>query len=133
MAVARVRMFAGPNGSGKSMLIGRLQDSNLSLGPIVNADQLLAKIENSGFIDLKDFEISGIDLHDWQVALDEIDELSSRIKKAGKVPSVTIREDMLVCDGDLYPYYSPRYLYMTKAKLKIMRKSSRTAVGTMRK
>jgi len=104
MATSRVRMFADPNGSGKSDLICRLQHSDLPLGPIVNADQTLAKLERSGFIDLKPFKLSDITRDDWNASVNGIDELSSRVKKAGKVPSVDIKEDMLVCDDELNAY-----------------------------
>ncbi|MDR8393368.1 hypothetical protein NC796_19595 [Aliifodinibius sp. S!AR15-10] len=53
-------MFAGPNGSGKSDLIHRLQESDLPLGPIVNADELLVSLQHSGFIDLREYGLSGI-------------------------------------------------------------------------
>jgi len=104
MAIPRVRMFAGPNGSGKSELIHRLQHFDLPLGPVVNADRILSQLVRSRFIDLKDFELSGITQNDWTSALNEIDELSSRVDKAGEVPSVEIDEDMLVCDGELNAY-----------------------------
>ncbi|WP_139240416.1 hypothetical protein [Fodinibius roseus] len=60
MAVSRVRMFAGPNGSGKSDLIRRLQQSDLPLGPIINADDFQVSLQNSGFIDLQEYGLSDI-------------------------------------------------------------------------
>lgn len=104
MGIPRVRMFAGPNGSGKSELIHHLQHSDLPLGPVVNADQILVQLENSKFLDLKEFKLSGITREDWIAALDEIEELSSRVGKAGEVPSIEIDEDMLVCNSELNAY-----------------------------
>jgi len=100
MDLPRVRMFAGPNGSGKTELIKRLRDSGLPLGPIVNADQILGILKNTGFIDLKEFQLSDISEQDWESALEEIDELASRVQKAGKIPPITIKQDLLICNSD---------------------------------
>lgn len=105
MPALRVRMFAGPNGSGKSDLIQRLKKSELPIGPIVNADDLLNELENTGFIDLHNFELSGVTQSNWHSAIDEIEELSTRVRKAKKAPSINIKEDMLICgDDDLNAY-----------------------------
>jgi predicted ABC-type ATPase len=93
-------MFAGPNGSGKSDLIFWLQQSDLPLGPIVNADIIFDELQNAGFIDLQEFELSGVSQNDWNSALNEIGELSSRVEQAGILPNVEIKEDMLICDGN---------------------------------
>lgn len=63
-------MFAGPNGSGKTELIKRLKESELPLGPIVNADLILETLQISGFIDLKEFKLSRISDQDWERALE---------------------------------------------------------------
>lgn len=105
MGVFRVRMFAGPNGSGKSELINRLKDSDLPLGPVVNADVIFKRLKSSGFIDFKDFSLSGIKQESWDLIIKEREELSSRIKKVGKLPEIQIRENMLICDeGKLNAY-----------------------------
>lgn len=105
MGISRVRMFAGPNGSGKSELISRLQDSDLPLGPVVNADEIFKRLNISGFIDFKDYSLSGVKQENWDLIIKEREELSSRIKKVGKLPGLRIKENMLICDeGNLNAY-----------------------------
>jgi predicted ABC-type ATPase len=93
-------MFAGSNGSGKTELIKRLRESGLPLVPIVNADLILETLQNTGFIDLKDFRLTNISDQDWEKALEEIDELASRVQKADNIPPVKIKQDVLVCNSD---------------------------------
>src|SRR5699024_7244143 len=100
MAASRVRMFAGPNGSGKSELIQRLQQSDLPLGPVVNADIIFSELQNSRYLDLHEFNRFGITQHAWVLALREIDELTSRVQKAGKVPDLEINDDLLIYEGN---------------------------------
>lgn len=98
-------MFAGPNGSGKSELIKRLQASDLPLGPVINADVLLSNIQSTGFTDLTEYGLSGVEQGDWNSALGAIEELVTRVDKAGAIPRVQIKEDILICNpGDLNPY-----------------------------
>jgi len=100
MAASRVRMFAGPNGSGKSELIQRLQQSDLPLGPVVNADIIFSELQNSRYLDLHEFILFGITQQDGVLALREIDELTSRVQKAGKVPDLEINDDLLIYEGN---------------------------------
>lgn len=106
MAIPRVRMFAGPNGSGKSDLIQRLKNSDLPLGPIVNADIILFSLEKAGFIDLHQFQLTGLIQSEWDLAINRIGELTSRVEKAGSLSTVEIKEGVLVCEGDNLNAYS---------------------------
>lgn len=95
----RLRMFAGPNGSGKSELIDQLQKSAIPLGPVVNADDILKKLTQTGYIDLEGFKLRNIHQSDWANALENIEEIKSRVKKTKAVPEVKIAENTLVCDA----------------------------------
>lgn len=53
MSVPRLRMFAGPNGSGKST-IKSVVPAGL-LGVYLNPDEIQKDIENSGFLNLRDY------------------------------------------------------------------------------
>lgn len=56
MGKKRLRMFAGPNGSGKSELIKELEEREIPLGPLVNADIIAKKLKESGFLDLSEYK-----------------------------------------------------------------------------
>ncbi len=101
-----MRMFAGPNGSGKSELIKSLQKTDIPLGPVVNADIILFQLRSAGFIDLKEYKLADIDQKKWDFSIQNLNELSTRIKKAKGEPEVKIREDMLVCDATALNAYS---------------------------
>lgn len=117
-------MFAGPNGSGKSELISRLQDSDLPLGPVVNADTLFSQLRGAGFIDLKVYSLSEVKQENWERCIKENDELSSRIKKAGEVPRIQIRENILVYDtADLNAYKAALVAYFIRYMLVEQKKS----------
>ncbi len=92
----RLRMFAGPNGSCKSELIEELQKSDIPLGPVVNADNILKELAETGYIDLESFTLRNISQSDWNNALENIEEIKSRIEKAGAAPEVKILENTLV-------------------------------------
>jgi predicted ABC-type ATPase len=92
-------MFSGPNGSGKSELIGQLQKSNIPLGPVVNADRILAELTKSGFVDLSDYLLRNINQSNWNLALDTNDEIQSRVKKVKDVPEVRISENTIICNS----------------------------------
>ena len=55
MSVPRLRMFAGPNGSGKST-IKSVVPAGL-LGVYLNPDEIQKDIENSGFLNLRDYGV----------------------------------------------------------------------------
>lgn len=97
MAKPRLRMFAGPNGSGKSVFIEELRDSEIPLGPVVNADEIMKHLNARGFLDLSQFRLNNIHQEDWAKALKEIPEIRNRIKKISTLPNVQIRENTLIC------------------------------------
>ncbi|MFD2532984.1 hypothetical protein [Gracilimonas halophila] len=96
MGKKRLRMFAGPNGSGKSELIKELEEREIPLGPLVNADNIAKKLKESGFIDLSDYKLKNITQANWDEAIKSIPELISRIKRIGRIPEVLIKENTLV-------------------------------------
>lgn len=98
-----MRMFAGPNGSGKSILISELQDQHIPLGPVVNADNILAELKQRGFIDLKRFSLNNITQEDWNQALKETD-LKSRLEKGGFNLNFKVSGNLLINSGDIGSY-----------------------------
>lgn len=96
MGKKRLRMFAGPNGSGKSELIKELEEREIPLGPVVNADNIAKKLKESGFIDLSDYKLKNVTQANWDEAIRSMPELISRINRIGHTPEIQIRENTLV-------------------------------------
>ncbi|MEX2403079.1 MAG: hypothetical protein WD625_03040 [Balneolales bacterium] len=99
MPAPRLRMFAGPNGSGKSNLIAELQGQHIPLGSVVNADIVLAELQQSGFIDLKRFSLHNITQEDWDETMRETD-LKSRVEKGNAELKIRVIENILVSDTE---------------------------------
>jgi predicted ABC-type ATPase len=96
MGKKRLRMFAGPNGSGKSELIKELEEREIPLGPLVNADNIAKNLKNSGFIDLTNYKLKNISQLDWDNAIRSIPELISRMNRIGNTTDIQIKENTLV-------------------------------------
>lgn len=106
MDTLRIRMFAGPNGSGKTDLIDKLQASNLPLGPVINPDKLLFQFQNAGFIDLSTYNLTNLNQESWDVAVEELEELNSRIDNSGIQPEISISEGILVSEAEKTDAYT---------------------------
>lgn len=105
MPVPRLRMFAGPNGSGKSVLIQELDDNNIPLGPVINADTILKKLRDKKYLDLAEFDLIDVTQNHWNSAIDQ-KEIKSRLAKSGKIPPVEISGNTLICNDRSINSYS---------------------------
>lgn len=61
--IKRLRVFAGPNGSGKSTLFETFKE-NFNPGVFINSDIIEKEIEESGFINLEQYNLS-LTQNDW--------------------------------------------------------------------
>lgn len=102
----RLRMFAGPNGSGKSMLIRELSDSGISLGPVINADDIYAEITKRGYIDLNDYGLNSLTQESWNHAVQDIDEIKSRVFGSNALIPITISDGILLCNPEKMNSYT---------------------------
>ncbi|WP_395277339.1 hypothetical protein [Halalkalibaculum sp. DA384] len=66
----------------------------------MNADKLLNQLENAGYLDLREYKLTGVLQENWTEALEKVGELQTRIEKAGNVPHVRLKEDMLICENN---------------------------------
>jgi len=94
-AVPRMRMFAGPNGSGKSTIKSVIGPE--LLGIYINPDEIEKDIRDAGFLDLKEYGVSGT----GQALLDFFRQ-STLLEKAGLVTEsqrVRLNDDVLDFSG----------------------------------
>lgn len=98
MRTKRLRMFAGPNGSGKSYLINQLKNQQISVDPVVNSDELLQLLRQSGLVDLNRYGLKNVTVDDWNRAIQSVPELTTRLKLAETKIPIRFSENFIVCN-----------------------------------